>query len=199
MWAVFNFWYDRRLDTNSPDTQDWVDDPTKHYRSPELFHEFVASGERLKSAARKFGAFRERSILQPRHLQYIVGNINNASIILMFVKNEHLAPDRIEASGFLERLAHASGLEINGFDPDILGSRTNCGADKGIGKSCNKNGTSTTGAYPITRHRTLLAKTRKLIYLQWQEECHIWATEFGIVYPDCLEASKLVREERPPP
>jgi hypothetical protein len=202
MWAVFNFWYDRHLDTHSPDTHDWVDDPNKHYRSPELFHEFVASGERLKSAARKFGAFRERSVLQPRHLQYILGNNNaSSSIILMFVKNEDLAPDRIVASGLLGRLAHASGLEINGFDPDILGSRTNCGADKGIGKSCSNNGNSTTtsnNAYPITRHRTLLAKTRKLIYLQWQEECHIWATEFGIVYPDCLEASKLVREQRPP-
>ena len=50
----------------------------------------------------------------------------------------------------------------------------------------NNNDNNDNENYPITKNRPMLYSTRKWIYLQFYYECLIWAKEFNIIYPDCL-------------
>ena len=87
------------------------------------------------------------------------------------------APASMQVSAF-------TGLDRNGFNANITGHLTNCNAHKGSKAACQDSQHS--GAYAITGHRDMLPETRRLIYLQFWEECKIWKNEFGIEYPDCL-------------
>lgn len=186
-WAAYNFfcdpsWEDYPLDDN------WVDE-RKHYRSPEVFHEVVLSGGKLLGFG-LLAELRERSITIIRRLRNLVGTEN-----LIILKNEDLQPHVIQSSGLLERLSETTGLPLDGFDPSVVHSRSNCNANKGYGEKCidnrdtakDKHSHASVG-YPVTQNRPMLEATRKFIYLQWHVECKIWAEEFGVVYPDCLAA-----------
>jgi hypothetical protein len=196
MWAAFNYWYDYHLDTNSPDQHDWLD-PKLHYRSPELFHELVASQDKLKHASRYFETFRKLSVRLTRKIQRLVGRDR-----VICLKNEDMLPGKIVSSGFLTTIANETGLDMEEFlRSSIHKSKTNCNAQKGITSKSNTNdcdsmstpSQSRGAGYLITENRPMLYKTRIMLYLQWQEECQIWAEEFGIVYPECLNAKEAVK------
>jgi hypothetical protein len=181
-WAAYNFWcdeaweeYDEKKDGN------WVKESV-HYRSPEVFHEVVLSGGKLR-AFELLADLRADSVRSIRRLLALVGKDN-----LIILKNEDLTPDQIQLpGGALDRLSEATKLAKDGFDETILHSRSNCNAHKGFGATCTEE-SHKSGGYPVTHNRPMLEATRRFIYLQWHAECKIWAEEFGIVYPECLAA-----------
>ena len=183
LWASYNFWQDAVYDPGSFDKEYegrgfWINDK-EHYRSPEMFHEFIASGTKTRMGARMI-SFRDWTVAYPRRLRAMVGNASS-----MFIRNEDLLPSVVnQPGGVLDRVAEFSGLDRGGFDALVLGQTTNCNQKKGERAVCKENENS--GAYAITGHRAMLPETRQLIYLQFWEECKIWAKEFGIVYPRCL-------------
>ena len=185
MWSIFNFFYDDHLE-DRPKANGWTDE-TMHYRSPELFHEFILSGGLMKEGGLlkpshyMFG-WREDSVEGARRLKAAVGDEN-----VLFLKNEDMLPDKVESSGLLEKVSKATGLSISGFDPKYVHSKTNCGDQKGLkGELCDDRKEAPKGGYTVSGNRPMLQATRRLIYMLWHEECQIWAEEFNIVYPDCL-------------
>jgi hypothetical protein len=206
LWATWNFWFDRALDMPRPRNHDWAS-PGVHYRSPELFHELILSDETVKPAATRFAGMRQETVHTPRRIQVMVGKDN-----VLCLKNEDMRPEQIrrskggpaventlhrqEDASFLDQLARFTGLNQSKFDTTVMSSASNCNSQKGFGKVCNisTSGGSSVGeggagqAYEITHHRPMLQATRHLIYLQFHEECKLWALEFGIFYHDCLNA-----------
>ncbi len=184
-WAAYNFWCDESWEEFDDDN--WVD-ASIHYRSPEIFHEVILSGGKLKAFA-LISELRENSIHLLRQAQALVGKDN-----LIVLRNEDLVPRRIHESGLLQRLVDVTGLSMEGFDENVLKSRSNCNAKKGYDELCadtdrtsNLQGIGGNGVgYPVTHNRPMLESTRRFIYLQWHKECKIWAEEFGIEYPECL-------------
>eukprot|EP00934_Nitzschia_sp_Nitz4_P006606 Nitzschia sp. Nitz4//scaffold22_size323478//62989//64377//NITZ4_000509-RA/size323478-processed-gene-0.389-mRNA-1//1//CDS//3329542941//6596//frame0 len=187
LWASWNFWIDKNLDVNPPVDHDWATVGI-HYRSPELFHEFILSQELTATAGRRFRSMREQTVHTPRRLQHTVGKER-----ILFIKSEDMEPQHV--SGILRKISDFTGLSVTGFNETITQGRTNCNAQKGFQNLCKdkKPTTSSTGAkissaYEITHNRPMLEATRQLIYIQFWEECNIWAEEFGVVYPECLQA-----------
>mmetsp|Transcript_24495 Transcript_24495/g.68750 ORF Transcript_24495/g.68750 Transcript_24495/m.68750 type:complete len:300 (+) Transcript_24495:1-900(+) len=179
LWASWNFWMDKNMDLAKPVDHDWANGDV-HYRSPELFHELILSQGKLRSAGLRFATMREQTITTGRRLIHVVGKRS-----ILFLRNEDLRPQTIVSSGTLRSIAEFSGLEESLFDQSTLSSRTNCNSNKGFEQSCN---TTVSAAYSITEGREMLHATRELIYIQFHEECKVWAEEFGVVYDDCLNA-----------
>lgn len=186
-WAAYNFFCSENFEDFAPD-DNWVN-ATLHYRSPEAFHELILSGGKLKYD--RLYDLRMNSVRTLRRLRALVGEDN-----LIVLKNEDLQPHRIQdrpqdgaGMSTLEYLAHRTGLSHKGFDQTVLGSRSNCNANKGYGETCREDADRSKGVgYPVTSDRPMLESTRKFIYLQWHETCKIWAQEFGVTYDGCLEA-----------
>jgi hypothetical protein len=105
---------------------------------------------------------------------------------IFFGRNEDMLPDVVDKrGGFLDQLSSFTGLERGGFPTDSFKTIHNCNSQKGNSEIC---GTTKSSAYAIAGHREMLPKTRRLIYLYFHEECRLWKEEFGIEYPDCLNA-----------
>jgi hypothetical protein len=104
---------------------------------------------------------------------------------VMFLRNEDLLPERIDGAGVLDRISDFTGLNRHQFQEQGLHSFTNCNHQKGLTHVCG-NEMTTRGSYEISGNRTMLKATRKFIYLQFWAECKIYANEFGVIYPDCL-------------
>lgn len=186
-WAAYNFWKDHAWD-DWDDDGNWVQDK-KDYRSPEAFHEVILSGGKLK-AYEGLMELRDESVTILRRMQALVGKEN-----LIVLRNEDLVPGRVNlAGGVLDKLSNATGLAKDGFDDAVLSSRSNCNAHKGYGSKACTEKSHQSGGYPVTHNRPMLDATRSFIYLQWHAECRIWAAEFGIVYPECLDAIALESE-----
>lgn len=181
LWASWNFWVDKNLDNRPPVDHDWATFGLQ-YRSPELFHELILSQEAIKSAGKRFRTMREQTVKVPRRLVHLLGSEN-----ILFLKSENMKASNGQLNHFLSRLGDFTGLPAAKFNDTVARGRTNCNAKKGFGNECDSgNSTSSTG-YPITHFRPLLEETRKLIYIQFFEECKVWQREFGIVYQDCLD------------
>ena len=179
LWASFNFWQDSALDPGDFEGRGFWVNEKDHYRSPELFHEFVASGDKT-TMGRHLLEVRKWTVEYPRRLKHMVGEPSS-----LFLRNEDLLPSNVNAKGgVLDQVSAFTGLDRNGFNANITGHLTNCNAHKGSKAACQDSQHS--GAYAITGHRDMLPETRRLIYLQFWEECKIWKNEFGIEYPDCL-------------
>lgn len=186
MWAAFNSFYDTDLEHPTYENGNVRLQATENYRSPELFHEFVLSDGRLKPGQFILHDLKKASVDGPRKVLAEMGNKN-----VIFLKNEDMMPDHVESSGFLEKLASVSGLALDGFDQEVVSSRTNCNAGQGLRTTCSEKHGKSRGvdsAYPVAQHRPMLEATRNLIYIMWNEECQVWAEEFGIVYEACLSA-----------
>jgi hypothetical protein len=69
----------------------------------------------------------------------------------------------------LERLGGFTGLTPLKLDREVAHGQTNCKAKKGFQHLCK----STTTAYAITHHRPMLEATRRLIHIQFWEECKV--------------------------
>ena len=142
------------------------------------------------TAARRFRSMREQTVHVPRRLVNLVGPER-----VLFVKSEDMKASNGHLPQFLQRISNFTGLSSHEFDSTVAHGQTNCNANKGFQNLCNASeSTSTTesrqgsGGYPISHYRPMLQETRQLIYLQFWEECNIWAEEFDVVYHDCLNA-----------
>jgi hypothetical protein len=180
LWASWNFWIDKNLDDRPAVDHDWATLGV-HYRSPELFHELILSRESTKSAAKRFRTMREQTVHTPRRLIHLLGRER-----LLFLKSEDMRATNGRLPQFLETLGQFTGLSVSDFNTTVASGQTNCNAQKGFQNACA--GVGTTSGYPITQYRPMLGETRKLIYIQFWEECKIWNREFGVVYQDCIDA-----------
>lgn len=177
LWAAWNFWTDDTLDTSVTYEGQWTKE-TVDYRSPELFHELMASGERSVPGERLV-VHRQVAVDNLRKLIEAFGREN-----VLILRNEDMLPEVIdEKGGFLDQLSSFTGLSRNGYPVTATKSIHNCNDHKGKGTSC---GTTKTTRYGISGHRPMFEETRRLIYLYFHEECKIWKNEFGVEYPDCL-------------
>jgi hypothetical protein len=179
LWASWNFWIDKHLDDRPAVDHDWATFGI-HYRSPELFHELILSRESIKSAAKRFRTMREQTVHTPRRLIHLMGRDR-----LLFLKSEDMKATNGRLPQFLEQLGTFTGLSVSGFNITVAQGQTNCNAQKGFRNVCAG---ATGSGYHITHNRPMLEETRKLIYIQFWEECKIWKIEFGIVYQDCVDS-----------
>jgi hypothetical protein len=178
LWAVFNFWQQEMLDTTYKPGA-WVKTGIS-YRTPELFHEIIASGEETRAGQRFVNLARDATMTAIK-LRHMVGS--NA----LYLRNEDMLPERVaEPGGFLDRLSNFTGLERSAFDISTYSVMTNCNDAKGDRSKC---GTTRSSAYAIAGGREILPETRALIYLRFQQECKLWYREFGIYYPECVHAT----------
>jgi hypothetical protein len=181
LWATWNFWIDASLDSQqNGNEKQWANVKT-HYRSPELFHELILSDLQTLSGANMLVGLKQGTAVYGRRLVSLVGREN-----VLFLRNEDLLPDQIDLpGGVLDRISKFTGLDRNQFTgQEGLHSFTNCNDEKGLRNDCGNF--TRRGAYEISGNRTLLEATRKFIYLKFWEECKIYANEFGVVYPNCL-------------
>jgi hypothetical protein len=171
-----------------PEEYGWADAGVE-YRSPELFHELVASGTKTKWGVYSHEYYHTFTIRSPRKLLAMFGRDH-----VLFLRNEDMLPDVVDKEfGVLDQLSNFTGLDRSEFDPRSYSSIMNCNDKKGMDSVC---GQTRSASYVSTGGREMLPETRTLIYMHFWEECKIWAQEFGVVYPDCLNVMKRTRSQR---
>jgi Sulfotransferase domain len=179
LWSAYNFWTVGDADFVHPKMKAWTVVDT-HYRTPELFHELVASMDKLKLFDVFLGSRVTYGTDDPWMLPKMVGREN-----VLYLKNEDMLPLEVaHPGGVLDKLSAFLGLERLGFPEAAYATMHNCNGAKGEKTACDS--TTKSSAYAITGGREMLPETRTLIYLQFWEECKLWAREFGVEYPDCL-------------
>jgi hypothetical protein len=177
LWSAFNFWNIPGIDSRD---YGWTDQE-RDYRSPELFHELITSHKNTEWGKYTFDYYHAFTIRSPRKLLGMFGPAN-----VLFLRNEDLLPSVVDQpGGLLDQLVNFTGLERTGFDPTQYSGFTNCNDQRGTQRTC-EGPSSKSSSYAMAGGRAMLPETRQLIYLQFWEECKIWAKEFGIYYPDCL-------------
>ena len=181
LWASWNFWWDRDWDGYRAQNHDWASVESQ-YRSPEAFHEILLAGLKSKTYARKFYTMRQQTVELPRQIISLLGRDR-----VLFLKSEDLS-----SAQTIQRLSEFTGLEVHKFNQTLIQSRSNCNAKKGYSEACDSKRSS--GAYEIAGHRDMLKMTRTLVHLHFLEECRVYAEEFGIRYPDCLQVMKQVND-----
>lgn len=174
LWSAFNFWKIPGWDRGD---EGWAEE-SEHYRSPELFHELLLTENKTMWWGNEVEAYRRReSVINPRKL---LGMFSTEHVL--FLRNEDMLPSVVtKRGGMLDRLSEFTGLERRLFDETVYSTVRNCN-DNAM-KSC---GTSRHSAYQKSGGREMLPESRTLIYLHFLEECKIWAQDFGIEYPACL-------------
>jgi hypothetical protein len=159
------------------------------YRSSELFHELIVSGNKTlygrslkNNFVASFGSF-----LSWIHL---AGPEN-----VLVIKNEDILPEEVSRQGgSLDQLSSFLGIDRDSFDAEILKSRTNCNdgnvLSRGIGAKCKgREYPSTSLTYPISGNRAILPETRKLIYIIASEACQLLTQYFHhVLYDDCVKS-----------
>jgi hypothetical protein len=179
LWSAFNFWRIQEID---PEEYGWTESG-ENYRSPEFFHELVASGAKTKWGMYQHDYYQRFTINSPRKLVGLFGKEN-----VLFVRNEDMLPEAVDKKGgVLDQLSNFTGLARSDFDPTTYSVVTNCNDNKGMKSVCSKTRSS---SYALSGGREMLPETRTLIYMRFWEECKIWAAEFGVIYPDCLNVIK---------
>ncbi|KAL3936337.1 MAG: hypothetical protein SGARI_002599 [Bacillariaceae sp.] len=101
---------------------------------------------------------------------------------ILIVKSEDMAPQNVQASGFLDKVSSFLGVDKQGFNQSTYGSFSNCGNGRGLNHLCKKS----SSAYAVAGGRPMLEETRELVYLHFAEECKFWKDHFGVVYQGCL-------------
>jgi len=174
LWAAWNFWYDRSMD--NPEKSDAITTAEKNFRSPELFHEIIASKGKLILFYNIF-VHLQRATWDGTRMIELVGRNN-----VLFLRNEDIEPSTIKSSGTLERLSKFLSISSSEFGSEIL-ERTNCNDVKGENEICPK--IFTPGLYKTAGYRPMLNKTRVLIYAFSQSACTFWYEQYEIDYPHC--------------
>ena len=167
MWAAYNFWAIATVDKGDFKAGSWTN--SEMVRSPELFHDIIESN-----------FFHVDKTAATSDLRGAVGAEN-----VLFVRSEDMAEKPDE---FIAKLSAFTGLDVEGFDPKLIATRTNCGekfSDRGETTSCE--GVGGEGLYAVSGFRPILDKTKKLIYERWADDCARWKAEYGIVYNDCVK------------
>lgn len=189
LFSTYNFWIDEALDSRlNGNEKEWADSK-KHYRSPELFHELIVSDTRTRSGANMLIGLKQSTAVYGKRLVQLVGRDQ-----VLFLRNEDLLPERIDVpGGALDQVSDFTGLHRGKFHQQGLHSFANCNDAKGFTQECNDDKASR-GVYEISGNRTMLEATRRFIYYNFWEECKIWAKEFGIYYPDCLNVMETTSD-----
>jgi hypothetical protein len=121
LWSAFNFW---RMTDIDPKEFGWTKQG-EEYRSPELFHELVASGKQSKWGLYSHEYYHMFTIRSPRKLVALFGREN-----VLFLRNEDLLPllpavvDK--EGGVLDQISDFTGLDRSEFDPTTYSVVTNC-------------------------------------------------------------------------
>jgi hypothetical protein len=171
LWSAFNFWRMKEID---PKEHGWTN-VGDEYRSPELFHELVASGKQSKWGLYSREYYHMFTIRSPKKLVALFGREN-----VLFLRNEDLLPEVVDKyGGVLDQLSNFTGLDRSQFDPTTYSVVTNCNDAKGLANVCNKSRSS---SYALSGSREMLPETRTLIYMQFWEECKIWARDYVRIY-----------------
>jgi hypothetical protein len=167
LWSAFNFWRIHEID---PEEYGWTN-VGDEYRSPELFHELVASGKQSKWGLYSREYYHMFTIRSPKKLVALFGRDN-----VLFLRNEDLLPEVVDQQGgVLDQLSNFTGLDRSQFDPSTYSVVTNCNDAKGLANVCNRTRSS---SYALSGNREMLPETRTLIYMHFWEECKIWAREY---------------------
>jgi hypothetical protein len=167
LWNVWN---------SMPQTQlDKAGSADENYRTPELFHEILQSGE-LSKYAMQLLELRASTIRQAKKL---INEFGRESVV--FLRTEDMQPNSIETSPFLDQLASATHLSRSGFDLDMAKREHLCDNVKKEQGNCSNT-------YAISGYQPMLPETRALIYLYFNAECQIYQEEFQVVYQDCLHS-----------
>jgi hypothetical protein len=167
IWSAFNFWRMKEID---PKEHGWTNIGDE-YRSPELFHELVASGKQSKWGLYSREYYHMFTIRSPKKLVALFGREN-----VLFLRNEDLLPEVVDQQGgVLDQLSNFTGLDRSQFDPATYSVVTNCNDNKGMKSVCNKTRSS---SYALSGGREMLPETRTLIYFHFFEECKIWKRDY---------------------
>jgi len=159
------------------------------YRSPGLFHEFILSGNKSFFGRRLHGVLNDFFGLLVSWMD-LVGREN-----FLVIKNEDMVPTEVtRQGGLLDQVSTFLGIDRDSFDPTIFESRTNCNdgnmTSRGENRKCmadtiNKGSSSIT--YPISGNRTMLSKTRNLIYVLASDGCEMMTEYFNhVIYEGCI-------------
>ena len=178
LWSIWNFWTDAAFD-NDPFTPGSWTNPSKHYRSPELFHEIIASSGKLNV----FNALLSRLRTYTSSAKLLTELVEKRNIL--FLRNEDIDPSVILANGALKRMADFAGIEVSLFGKESS-ERTNCNDEKGENSLCSQ--TVSTGTYKLSGSRPMLEQTREIINVFCKSLCLNWLTEFGLDYPHCYNS-----------
>jgi hypothetical protein len=180
LWSGFNFWHRPKYhDAINAVDYGWAN-PPEQYRSPELFHEMLLAGDRFLPSVDLLTYFRD--ILNGNRIRVAaeVEKANPGSILIL--KSEDMSPEKVQSSGFLDKVSDFLNVTQVGFNQSTYGSFSNCGNGRGLNNLCKK----TSSAYAVAGGRTMLEESRELVYLHFAEECKFWADHFGVVYEACL-------------
>jgi hypothetical protein len=185
LWSAFNFWRIQEID---PEEYGWTE--SEEYRSPEFFHELVASGAKTKWGVYQHDYYQRFTISSPRKLIGLYGREN-----VLFVRNEDMLPEVVDKQGgVLDQISNFTGLDRSQYDPSTYSVVTNCNDNKGMKSVCGKTRSS---SYALSGGREMLPETRTLIYMRFWEECKIWNEEFGVMYSDCLNVIERTQLNAP--
>jgi hypothetical protein len=183
LWAAYNFWQQpERMDAGGTPFG-WATSPYQ-YRSPEMFHEMLLAGSRFWPTVGLLNYYRDKLVSLGSRVVDVARHSHPENVLVL--KTEEMAPDQVESSGFLDKLADFVGVEKTGFNKSTYGSFSNCGNQRGLQSQCKK----ASSAYSVAGNRPMLEESRELIYLHFAEECKFWSEEFGIVYEGCLAVRK---------
>lgn len=161
------------------------------YRTPELFHELLVSGNKSLCGKRMLASLLACFVLFPTWM-HLVGHEN-----VLVLKNEDMFPEVIDnRGGLLDQLSTFLGIDRNSFDSETLKSRTNCNdgnmISRGMDAKCINDGnerkhTASSLSYPISNNRAMLSETRELVYIIASEACHLLEEYFNhVVYDGCM-------------
>ena len=181
LWASWNFWSNPIYDSAGVTEGQWSN-PKLHYRTPDYFHEIIASLGKLTAFNELFSRLKMVTFDGLRMIE-LVGRSN-----VLFLRSEDIEPESIISSGTLERLARFLSLDGARFGNET-NERTNCNDDKGELKVCSTNTIS--GLYTIAGKRRIMMKTIRLIHAFCRTACITWYDNFNTDYHECRNFNSI--------
>ena len=163
LWARYNFWtVDLDVRWHSPGR--WTN--LENYRSPEMFHELVLAGDKIRLDSRPTMPHYAAGIVRPWILelektQAAVGMAN-----LLIINIDEIQTDQTDP-GFQKRLCEFLGLSL---DLTLSNIRTNSGAYL-RGRGASNAGIQSNGRYEVSGWRPMLNATRVLINTREKQAC----------------------------
>ena len=149
------------------------------YRSPQLFHEIIASGFRTTVGRTLWQTIRDRMIDYPRTMVQAFGASNVLFVRLEDCRNATTHPQKHRGNRMIRRWNHFTGLELDQHVATSDWSTFWVGPQQQEQQQQRRR---------RRRMMTIPPRTRRLGYIYLQEECKIWHHEFQVEYSACLTA-----------
>jgi len=187
LFSIFNFFSIPEMDVIGDRTEKTWSSESLDYRSPELFHEFILSGNKSVSGRRLLFDLRQW-IVTSLTWMYLAGREN-----VLVIKNEDMVPEEVtRQGGLLDQLSNFLHVDRDSFDPQIFKSKTNCNdgnmSSRGADRKCMSNAKNKSSSLITYRNRTMLPKTRHIIYVLVSEGCKMMAEQFNhVMYEGCIQ------------